>query len=79
MIFICTIYIIAISISTIYIVYIYIFFFNLHLWKLSEASDSDQSHGCPNSQWLSLVSLFLRTRACCVTLMPTLETMPRIT
>ena len=73
MTFNCTIYIIAVYISTIYIVYIYIFLF------LSEAFDSDQSHGCPKPKWLSLVSIFLKTKSWCVTLMPILETMPTIT
>ena len=59
MTFICTIYIIAIYISTIYIgLYLQFFLQNLYLLKLSETSDSDQSYGCPNTQWLSLVSFF---------------------
>ena len=49
--------------------------------KLTEASDSDQLHGCLSFQWLSLVSLLLGTKFCCVTLMATNEmiNMPAIT
>ena len=79
MTFICTIYIIATYISTIYIVYSYISFFNIyicgkyfmHLVQISHMVALIPSD-YPYPQWLSL---FLRTKLCCVNLMSTLETM----
>ena len=75
MTFICRIDIIAI----LNCLHSHFFLQYLHLLKLSEASDSYQWYDCPNLHWLSLISLFRRTKSCCMTFMPTLETVPTIT
>lgn len=70
---ICTIYIYYLYLCYFYFLYLLFFLQHLHLWQSSKVSDTDQSYGCPNTQWLSLVSLFHRTMLCCVTLIPILK------